>query len=400
MGIEYRSFGVTALMAADEGKTTGLAAPFNSPTMIGEKPWGFREQIAPGAFAKTLKEGDVVYLLNHDTAKPLARTSAGTLTLRETDRGLEMEAVTPDTSYADDLRKNIKAGNVRGMSFGFEVVKDDWTDDEGNPSDKYTGTQRTLREVRLIEVSAVTFPAYETTNISARDAVKSARDMESRKAAKRDREDSDLNPDAEDRGPKPYGNVTYADPKNGKYPIDTKAHCKAAWSYINMPKNASKYPLNGVSLASVKAKIRAACQKFGITISDQNEAILALEWRKYTDLGALRDKPKGMKAGTAKRIPQITALLNEALCLFSNDDIDKMSDDCQRAIALVSSAATHANHIQDHEGLKPSDAVSDNDADGRSKPKPEDSTSAAIESDDALRADFAEAVSRGIALDA
>ena len=43
--------------------------------------------------------------------------------------------------------------------------------------------------------------------------------------------------------PKPYGNVTYADPKNGKYPIDTKAHAKAAWSYINMPKNAAKYPV-------------------------------------------------------------------------------------------------------------------------------------------------------------
>ncbi len=67
--------------------------------------------------------------------------------------------------------------------------------------------------------------------------------------------------------PKPYGNGTYADPKNGKYPIDTKEHAKAAWSYINMPKNAAKYPLNGVSLSSVKAKIKAACKKFGIEIT-------------------------------------------------------------------------------------------------------------------------------------
>lgn len=75
--------------------------------------------------------------------------------------------------------------------------------------------------------------------------------------------------------PKPYGNVTYADPKNGKYPIDTAAHAKAAWSYINMPKNAAKYPLNGVTLASVKAKIMAACKKFGITISQSNAAHFA-----------------------------------------------------------------------------------------------------------------------------
>jgi HK97 family phage prohead protease len=72
--------------------------------------------------------------------------------------------------------------------------------------------------------------------------------------------------------PKPYGNVTYADPKNGKYPIDTAAHAKAALSYISMPKNAAKYPLNGVTLASVKARIIAACKKFGITVSQSNAA--------------------------------------------------------------------------------------------------------------------------------
>lgn len=67
---------------------------------------------------------------------------------------------------------------------------------------------------------------------------------------------------------KPYGDVTYADPKNGKYPIDNEAHCRAAWSYVNMPKNAAMYPLNGVTLSDVKGRIAAACKKFGIDISD------------------------------------------------------------------------------------------------------------------------------------
>jgi HK97 family phage prohead protease len=78
---------------------------------------------------------------------------------------------------------------------------------------------------------------------------------------------------------KPYGNVTYADPKNGKYPIDTAAHAKAAWSYINMPKNAAKYPMNGVTLAEVKARIKAACKKFGIDISEGNSAPADGEYR-------------------------------------------------------------------------------------------------------------------------
>ena len=66
---------------------------------------------------------------------------------------------------------------------------------------------------------------------------------------------------------KPYGDVTYADPKNGKYPIDTEAHARAAWAYINMPKNAAMYPMNGVTLSEVKDRIMAACKKFGIDVS-------------------------------------------------------------------------------------------------------------------------------------
>ena len=66
---------------------------------------------------------------------------------------------------------------------------------------------------------------------------------------------------------KPYGDVEYADPKNGKYPINTEEHARAALAYISMPKNASTYPLNGVTLSEVKARIVAACKKFGIDVS-------------------------------------------------------------------------------------------------------------------------------------
>ena len=71
---------------------------------------------------------------------------------------------------------------------------------------------------------------------------------------------------------KPYGNVTYADPKNGKYPIDTEAHCRAAWSYINMPKNAAQYPMNGVTLSEVKNRIKAALKKYGADVSSDDSS--------------------------------------------------------------------------------------------------------------------------------
>lgn len=64
--------------------------------------------------------------------------------------------------------------------------------------------------------------------------------------------------------PKPYGDVKYADPKNGKYPIDTAEHVRAAWSYINMPKNQKGY--SPEELAQIKGRIKAAAKKFGIKI--------------------------------------------------------------------------------------------------------------------------------------
>jgi hypothetical protein len=63
-----------------------------------------------------------------------------------------------------------------------------------------------------------------------------------------------------------YGNVAYADAKNKKYPVDTKAHVRAAWSYINQGDNAKGY--SPEELATIKSKIRAAAKKFGVEISD------------------------------------------------------------------------------------------------------------------------------------
>jgi len=70
------------------------------------------------------------------------------------------------------------------------------------------------------------------------------------------------------RAAKDYGDVEYADPANKKYPIDTRAHVKAAWSYISMPKNAAKY--SSSELAKIKGRIKRAAKKFGIEISEES----------------------------------------------------------------------------------------------------------------------------------
>lgn len=140
-------------------KLGGYAAVFDSESVdLG----GFTERIARGAFAGSLSK-DVVALVNHNPDKPLARTSAGTLKLVEDERGLGFEAgPLPDTSHARDVAADIEAGNIRGMSFAFRTLKDQWAK---------VGPQRWLRtllDVELLDVSPVTWPAYPSTEVALR----------------------------------------------------------------------------------------------------------------------------------------------------------------------------------------------------------------------------------------
>lgn len=172
--IERRFVTKDAAPTVEGRHLSGQFAPFNSVTTIGSAPWGFREKIAPGAFKKSINDGDVVLLDNHDTSKPLARKSAGTLRVAEGSNGGSYDAEPSNTSYANDAIENIRTGNYGGCSFGFEVIRDSWEAGTGDEMDI-----RTLHEVKLHEISVVTFPAYSDTNSSVRDAVSTA--MEARK---------------------------------------------------------------------------------------------------------------------------------------------------------------------------------------------------------------------------
>ncbi|WP_328739880.1 HK97 family phage prohead protease [Streptomyces erythrochromogenes] len=151
----------------------GYAAVFNSRTSIGNPlRWGFYEEVADGAFTKTVAEGDARMLIDHDSYFVVSRVSAGTLGLAQDARGLAVDsALDAELSYVSDLKANVRNGNITGMSFGFQVVKDDWQliDVETTDGDTVQAELRILREVRLFEVSAVTFPAYTDTEASLRN---------------------------------------------------------------------------------------------------------------------------------------------------------------------------------------------------------------------------------------
>jgi HK97 family phage prohead protease len=167
--IERRTFTVRDVEArqAEDGTMTlrGYAAVFDEASV----PLPFIETIAPGAFRKTLSETpDVRLLINHE-GLPLARTKNGTLTLTEDDRGLYMDAQIADTTEGRDLYKLVERGDVDQMSFAFRVIRQKYNEDR---------SQRTLTEVSLADgdVSVVTYPAYPTTSVEAREALRKAID--------------------------------------------------------------------------------------------------------------------------------------------------------------------------------------------------------------------------------
>ena len=167
----------------DAGETAGPrfgghAAVFSSRTAIGNpQTFGFFEEIAPGAFSKTLAEGDARMLVDHDSAHVVSRVSAGTLRLSQDQRGLAVDSeLDTNLSYVNDLVANLRNGNITGMSFGFQVVKDDWSTEEARNAEGGTSEVevRIIREAKLIEVSPVTFPAYESTDAGVRDSITTA----------------------------------------------------------------------------------------------------------------------------------------------------------------------------------------------------------------------------------
>lgn len=146
---------------ADSGVTTlrGYAAKFDT---LSEPLFGFREKIAPDAFADVL-ENDVRALFNHDPNHVLGRSAAGTLRVQQDEVGLLYEVDLPDTQAARDLVTSIKRGDVSQSSFAFTVEKDDWQeDDEGR-------VIRTIEKFkRLYDVSPVTYPAYPDASVGLR----------------------------------------------------------------------------------------------------------------------------------------------------------------------------------------------------------------------------------------
>lgn len=140
-----------------------------------------RETIMPGAARNSLINDDQRAIWNHDQAIVLGRKSANTLILNETAEGVNVEILFPDTQEGLSKFESIRRGDIREMSFGFDILR---SREESERSDDIIIYRTFIEELKLWEVSPVTFPAYPTTSIEAR----AQRHMDELAAARRSAE--------------------------------------------------------------------------------------------------------------------------------------------------------------------------------------------------------------------
>lgn len=329
----------------------GYGAVFEDPTRINSWEGKFDERIAPGAFRKTLSERKPVMQFDHGRD---ARTGSVPIAaideIREDGQGLYVKARMFDNPVVEPIRQAIQGGAIKGMSFRFNVVRDEWRDARGLPvrpeelqrllyePGERGPLQRTLKEVQLFEVGPVVNPAYPGTSVGVRslsddeqasliaEYQRSMTDPEDvpgpagpatpnplpgDKAVPEVRDETDPQDIDGPSGPpvpspipgdkttgdraametpkSPYGvGIPYADPgyqadHKKRYPLNNAEHAKAAWDFINESANAAQYTAGQV--ASMKSKIKAACKKFGITVSESKSSDIDAATRGTSDSG-------------------------------------------------------------------------------------------------------------------
>ena len=159
------SFEIRKAAADEDGDgftLEGYAAVFDSPTRIDSWEGEFDEVIARGAFAKTIEERKPVLQFDHGHDVATGSTPIGAIIeLREDRHGLFVRAQLFDNDRVKPIRQAIEAEAIDGMSFRFQVVREEWDESGDVPT-------RTISEVRLFELGPVVFPAYEATTVGVR----------------------------------------------------------------------------------------------------------------------------------------------------------------------------------------------------------------------------------------
>lgn len=162
---EVRFVDFRASEDADGQTLEGYAAVFNAWTDISDRMGTYKERIAPGAFKRSLGQRTPVLQFDHGSHPMFGSLPLGSISvLREDRNGLFVRARMSDNWFIQPIRDAIRDGGLTGMSFRFRVISDDWDTEDGEDA-------RTIKEVELLELGPVVFPAYEQTSVAVRSLV-------------------------------------------------------------------------------------------------------------------------------------------------------------------------------------------------------------------------------------
>ena len=175
---EVRQFNIPAKVEKREDGSIGNIYGYPIVYNRDSEDMGFIERIAPGAAKKALERSDIRGLKNHDPSLIFARQGVN-LTFSEDKDGLKYEATPIDTRNYREIAEEIRSGLLTGQSFGFTVLKDEWSDlDSDHP-------KRTITEIgEIFDVGPVTYPAYPDTRVALRSLENAKKTVEEPKEEK------------------------------------------------------------------------------------------------------------------------------------------------------------------------------------------------------------------------
>ena len=147
---------------------SGYASVFGSPARVGGLFFEWDEEVAPGAFRKTLQDGGrVMSMFNHDPDRLLGTTDAGTARFSEDATGLRYDVdINTDDPLAMSVWAQVDRGDVNGASIWFRVVRQEIT--EPSDDNDLEVPRRRILEVQLFEAGPVVLPVFDDTTAGAR----------------------------------------------------------------------------------------------------------------------------------------------------------------------------------------------------------------------------------------
>jgi hypothetical protein len=175
---QYRNFDFERREKTEDGKMPIVGNPivFNRETVIWEYDGIQYKEIIDAKALDGADMSDVVLNIDHK-GKPAAKTKNGTLALDKRIDGLYIDADLSQNATGRELYEDIQNDFYDKMSFSFVI------DNEGDSYNRDTHTRTILKIKKLYDVSAVTYPAYEQTSISARSWAEAQHEIEVAEAA-------------------------------------------------------------------------------------------------------------------------------------------------------------------------------------------------------------------------